>query len=82
MSSRKEIRLPLNSERRLDDLRAIFNAVTMAMQYWPNSHLGDYTRLEDMHSAFKFIRVRVEQGYNIQSACLDLESDAYRHMDM
>jgi hypothetical protein len=61
---------------------AVRNAVKLAMHYWPNSHLGDYSPREDMRSAFLMIRTRLERGESIQSAISDVETSAYRHADM
>ncbi len=58
------------------------HAVELAVQYWPNSHLGSYTPRQDIRSAFLFIRNRVNRGEHIQSAVGQLESDAYRHANM
>ena len=54
-------------------------AVTLAVRYWPNSHLGDYTPREDIRSAFRFIRARIDRGFSVESAASELESDAIRH---
>jgi len=57
-------------------------AVQLAVRYWPNSHLGDLTPREDLHSAFLFLRARLRSGMHIQAAAGQLEGDAYRHMNM
>jgi hypothetical protein len=35
------------------------DAVRLAMEFWPNAHLGDSSRREDMNSAFRMIRMYV-----------------------
>lgn len=57
-------------------------AAELAMHYWPNAHLGDCSRRDDLRSAFRFMRSRLNRGWPIQSAAGDLERDAYRHADM
>jgi hypothetical protein len=59
----------------------IRDAVSLAVRYWPNSHLGDYTPREDIRSAFKFIRSHAQRD-GLMPAIGALEDDAYRHMDM
>jgi hypothetical protein len=60
----------------------IRHAVDLAVRYWPNSHLGDFTPREDIRSAFLRIRREVERGQPIQSAVGQVEMDAYRHANM
>jgi len=52
------------------------------MEYWPNAHLGDLSRREDMHSAFKLIRGFVANRSSPASAAAALEQDALRYRDM
>ena len=59
----------------------IREAVTDAMLYWPNAHLGVQAPLEDMHSAFNFIRSRVDR-MGIQAAIGALRIDTHRYEDM
>lgn len=59
-----------------------FYRVGLAMDLWPNAHLGDNTRREDMNSAFKMIRSYVAAGHSISAAAGAVENDAYRHEDM
>lgn len=61
------------------DLRA---AVNLAVQTWPNAHLGSVSPREDIRSAFTMIRREVGAGQSIQSAIGILLFDAYRHADM
>lgn len=61
---------------------SIRHAVGLAVSYWPNAHLGEQTRRDDLRSAFQFIRNRINRGINIEAAISDLELDAYRHADM
>jgi hypothetical protein len=56
----------------------INDAVRLAMEYWPNAHLGTVSRREDMHSAFKMIRQRP----TIQEGVAAVSESAYRHEDM
>ncbi len=65
-----------------DSRHTVRNAVELAVRYWPNAHLGDYTPREDLRSAFKFLRVRLNRGAPLQLAAAELETDAYRHADM
>jgi hypothetical protein len=57
-------------------------AVELAVRYWPNAHLGDYTPRQDIRSAFHLIRSAMNAGETIQSAAGRVEMDAYRHADM
>ncbi len=59
----------------------IRQAVCLAMEYWPNSHLGDYSRRQDMRSAFKQIR-DAEPTIGLLPAVYRVEDDAYNHQDM
>jgi hypothetical protein len=58
------------------------DAVRLAMEFWPNAHLGDSSRREDMNSAFRMIRMYVASGHSISSAAGAVEHDAYRHEDI
>lgn len=61
---------------------SIRNAVKLAVTYWPNSHLGDYSPREDIRSAFTIIRSHAERGDGLHAGIANVESSAYRHMDM
>ncbi len=65
-----------------DTLNQVRDAVGLAVRYWPNSHLGDYTPREDIRSAFRFIRGRLNRGVHLQAAAGEIASDAYRHANM
>jgi hypothetical protein len=60
----------------------IREAVKLAMHYWPNSHLGDCSPREDMHSAFTIIRSHAERGDGLHAGIANVVSSAYRHADM
>jgi hypothetical protein len=60
----------------------IRHAVGAAMQYWPNAHLGDCSRRQDMRGAFMLIRSRIRAGYSINAAIGEVEMSAYRHANM
>lgn len=61
----------------------IFQAAYDCMEYYPNSHLGDYSRLDDLRSVFRGIRRRVEvHGQTVYQAAQDLYRDAQRYVDM
>jgi len=65
-----------------DTKEAIRYQVERAMELFPNAHLGDYSRRQDMHSAFRMIRSHAEhQGY-IQAGVGALSRDLYRYEDM
>lgn len=64
-----------------DDREAIRTAVHEAMDLWPNAHLGDQTRRQDMRAAFMFLRMNAEGG-SIQRACNRLMMDTIRYEDM
>lgn len=65
------------------DIRSdIRRAVAMAVRYWPNAHLGDFTPREDIRSAFKMLRAHARRSGNIQSGIAAVEDDALRHVDM
>ena len=64
------------------DKHNIREAVALAMDYWPNSHLGDYSRREDMQSAFRIIRSHAERGNGLQDGIANVLTSAYRHADM
>jgi hypothetical protein len=57
-------------------------AVKLAVAYWPNSHLGDYSAREDIRSAFTIIRSHAERGDGLHAGIAAVESSAYRHADM
>lgn len=59
----------------------IRNAVSLAVRYWPNAHLGFYSAQEDIRSAFWRIRVAAPR-IGLLPAVGEIEADAYRHMDM
>lgn len=59
----------------------IRQAVSFAMEVWPNSHLGDYSRREDMASAFRMIRRHADQD-GIHAAIGALERNAHTYVDM
>lgn len=61
---------------------AIREAVKLAMAYWPNAHLGDYSRREDMRSAFVIIRSHAERGNGLVDGIHQVLTSAYRHADM
>ncbi len=56
-------------------------AIHLALEYWPNAG-GDETRRENIRSAFRFIRNRLNNGMDFYCACGDLVSDAYRYQNM
>jgi hypothetical protein len=60
---------------------AIRNAVSLAVRYWPNAHLGAYSPREDIRSAFRLIRSAAPR-LGLLPAIGEVEADAYRHMDM
>jgi hypothetical protein len=64
-----------------DTRRDIRNAVYLAMEYWPNAHLGTNTPRDDMRSAFKMLRSWTDHE-SIQCAIGQLERSAYSHADM
>ena len=53
-----------------------------AMYLYPNSHLGTYTRREDLQSAKRFIRSRLNIGWSLREAIGDLQRDLDRYEDM
>ncbi len=57
-------------------------AVRLAVQYWPNAHLGAVSPRQDIRSAFEFIRNPLNAGECIQAAAGQLMFDALRHEDM
>jgi hypothetical protein len=65
-----------------DDRERVREAVRLAMEFWPNAHLGDNSRREDMNSAFRMIRSYVAAGQSVAAAAGTLENDAYRHENM
>lgn len=58
------------------------HAVNLALAYWPNAHLGEVAPRDDIRSAFRMIRSRLDRGHTIQAAIGDLEASAYRHANM
>lgn len=61
----------------------IFQAAYEAMEYYPNSHLGEYSRLDDLRSVFRCIRRRVsDHGQTVFQAAQDIYLDAQRYVDM
>ena len=65
-----------------DTSQDIRNAVELAMEFWPNAHLGTNSRRQDMRSAFRMLRSwSMHDGY-VQSAIGRLTSSAYSHADM
>lgn len=65
------------------DRACIRQAVTLAMTYWPNSHLGTVAPLEDMRAAFKMIRSHADYHFgDLYAGIGAVERDAYRHLDM
>ena len=64
-----------------DSRREVRHAVELAVRYWPNSHLGDYTPREDIRSAFRLLRSHAERD-GIAVAAAHLQTDAYRYADM
>jgi len=60
----------------------IRNSVRLAVQYWPNGHLGEISPDEDIRSAFARLRMGVERGQSLIEAAHRLELDAYNHADM
>lgn len=65
-----------------DTRRSIREAVKLAVAYWPNSHLGDYSAREDIRSAFIIIRGHAERGDGLHAGIANVLSSAYRHADM
>lgn len=61
---------------------AIRDAVSRAMDYWPNSHLGDRTRRQDMHSAFRVLRAHKVVRGDLWNAVGCLNRDVDRYVDM
>ncbi len=53
-----------------------------AMELWPNAHLGDIPRLEDLQSAKRYIRSRLNIGWSLHEAVGDLQRDLDRYEDM
>lgn len=60
----------------------IRDAIALAVQYWPNAHLGIYSPLEDMRSAFRMLRSHAAHHGNIYAGIGAVSGDAYRHMNM
>ena len=65
-----------------DQKQMIRNAVKLAILYWPNSHLGDQTKSEDIITAFQFIRANIKNLGSLEQACTALEINAYTYQDM
>jgi len=61
---------------------AVRRAVALAVRYWPNAHLGDYSASEDRKSAFRMMRAHAQRAGNIQAGIAAVEDDAYRHVDI
>ena len=61
-----------------EDIR---EAVTDAILYWPNAHQGVRAPLQDMHSAFNFIRSRVDR-MGIHAAVMALRIDTHCYEDV
>lgn len=57
-------------------------SVGMAMDWWPNSHLGEYSTREDMRSAFEFLRNNIERTGDVWGAAYLLQQDAFTYADM
>lgn len=62
--------------------QAIRDAVRYAMDMWPNSHLGDRTRRQDMHSAFRVLRAHRAVKNDLWAAVGCLNGDVDRYVDM
>ena len=61
----------------------IFQAAYECMEYWPNSHLGEYSRSDDLRSFFRGIRRGVEMhGETVYQAAQRYYIDAQRYVDM
>ena len=74
-------------DRRVHDLgpltrRVIREAASEAMDLYPNAHLGDCTRREDLRTVMRIIRQRVCEGQRPIDAAQDILQDAYRYEDM
>lgn len=67
----------LSSETRY----AIRDAVGLAVEYWPNAHLGTVPPREDIKSAFRMLRSWIPV-VGIHAAIGQVSDSAYRHMDM
>jgi hypothetical protein len=66
-----------------EDREVIREAVTMAIDLWPNGHLGAHSRREDMRSAFVTLRHRITfKNMHPQAAATMLMVDAERYRDM
>lgn len=52
-----------------------------AMCYYPNSHLGDYTRREDLRSLFRMVRSHAD-AYGVASALSHAWKSVQSHADM
>jgi hypothetical protein len=65
-----------------DTRNDVRHAVGLALQYWPNAHLGTNTRRDDMRSAFKMLRSWARHYGAIQPAIGEVERSAYSHADM
>ena len=64
-----------------DTREDIRDSVDLALEFWPNAHLGTYSRHHDMRQAFKMIRLYAAV-HGIHFAIARLRSDACAHMDM
>lgn len=67
----------LSSEMR----ESVRDAVNLALEYWPNAHLGDVPPREDIKSAFRMLRSWIPV-VGIHAAIGKVSESAYRHMDM
>ena len=67
----------LNSEIRSD----VREVVSLAVEYWPNSHLGTQSRRDDIRSAFKMLRSWAV-AQSIQYAVGRVSNSAYSCADM
>lgn len=63
------------------DRQAIRRAVWLAVQYWPNAHLGEITPREDIRSAFRRIRSWTP-SIGLLPSIYRVEEDAYHHAGM
>lgn len=61
---------------------AIRDAVGRAIEHWPNSHLGDRTRRQDLRSAFLMIRSHAKPSGSVWDGVYALARDVDRYVDM
>lgn len=57
-------------------------AAYTAMAFYPNSHLGTYSRRYDLRAAFKAMRRCLESGMDAWQAATYVYCDAQRYADM